>query len=90
MFFLFFKSIVRLEKGKCKGLVNLGVARCVENVCDYPFNATENLAENFFLSRQSSVEESQEGCVMAEVFIAQQTFQDSLSDPRAKAWATQR
>lgn len=48
------------------------------------------LQRTFFLSRQSSVEESQEGCVMAEVFIAQQTFQDSLSDPRAKAWATQR
>lgn len=87
MDFLFLKSIAGLEKGKSKGLVNLGVAWCVEDACDYPSNATEYLV-NFFLSMQSP-QKSPGKIVEAEVLIAQQSFQASLSDPRGKAWATQ-
>ena len=46
------------------------------------------LRRTFFVNTVST-EESWEGCAKAEVLIAQQSFQASLSDPRAKAWATQ-
>lgn len=46
------------------------------------------LRKTFFVNTVST-EESWEGCVMAQVLIAQQSFQASLLDPRAKAWATQ-
>jgi len=81
------ESIARSEEDQSKGLVNLEVAWCIEDACDYPPNATENLAENFI--NTVSTEESWEGCVKAEVLIAQQSFQASLWDRRVKAWATQ-
>lgn len=85
---LFLKSMARLEKGKSKGLVNLGVAWCFEDACDCPSNTTENLVRTFFVNTVST-KESWEGCVKAKVLMAQQSFQASLSDPKAKAWATQ-
>lgn len=37
---LFSKSAARSEKDMSEGLVNLGVACCTEEACDYQSNAT--------------------------------------------------